>query len=780
MKRFIKGIVGVVALGLLILLVMNIFMDDFMSKIADKDLVITHEGGFYRENFKIQAFAGSSGEIYYTTDCSEPVPDADNTHRYEKPIRIEVTQEQQIFTYRFKAYYTDGTQSPVYTHTYFTGKAIEERYTTLVLSLTGEEEELFGYEEGIFVRGRRWDEYMAANPNVDILGTVIPANYHQDVERAVSIELFEPTGTRVFGQNGGVKIAGAVSRAKNQKSFRLYARKEYDTQNEFRYAFFPQHTSETDGTVIDKFRRLVVRNSGNDNGYGFIRNELTGILAGQAGFPDVQLSKSVSVYINGKYQGVYWLQNHFDQYYFETKYGAHTGRFAVLEGGDSLMKSEDAEEEDLKYVGEYNDICADISGKEPGPADFTQLEDKIDIKNYLEYCAIHNYVANIDWPENNCKVYRYVSEDGEYIDGSVFDGRYRYLLYDTDYAFGLLFQGNFGIPADSYTLYRIANKGTFSPLFSSVITNREYRDYFVNYTCDLMNGAMSYDSVSSELERLNGERDQELRYMMEETDILKGSLWESDSLSMADVERELNTILEFARIRPEAVIRDIQSVWEDVGNAYTLQVTANSFSEISVNSLILNKDFSGQYFEDIPVLLKPVIHQGYEFVCWYLNGQSVTSEELEVNRKDVLSGKITVSLEVKERQEAQFSVTEIKTKGANDYIVLTNVGTAAAGTDSIYVSDDDNHRKTKLPLVQVKAGESVILYGSKNTQQDGIRLDFSLSQGETLTLYDETEGILEQIVIPRLHAEESIYIRNPETGLFYEKLPEEEQEQAAG
>lgn len=92
--------------------------------------------------------------------------------------------------------------------------------------------------------------------------------------------------------------------------------------------------SEKDGTLAQKHKRLILRSGGTDNGFSFIRSELAGALAADAGFPDVMHAVPVTVYINGDYRGIYWLENTYDAQYFENRYGEYDGEFVVLEGSD--------------------------------------------------------------------------------------------------------------------------------------------------------------------------------------------------------------------------------------------------------------------------------------------------------------------------------------------------------------------------------------------------------------------------------------------------------------
>ena len=71
-----------------------------------------------------------------------------------------------------------------------------------------------------------------------------------------------------------------------------------------------------DGTTIGAFKRLV-RNTGNDNGFGFIRDELFQTLAGQAGFRDYQAVRLLRYLSMVIIEGHLWLHEVYCDEYFE-------------------------------------------------------------------------------------------------------------------------------------------------------------------------------------------------------------------------------------------------------------------------------------------------------------------------------------------------------------------------------------------------------------------------------------------------------------------------------
>ena len=134
------------------------------------------------------------GTILYTTNGEMPTIHNGNAREYTEPIFLPVGEDTTAYSIKFICIYPNKTFSEVYTRDYIIEQNPERFTTTYILSLTGSEEALLGYEHGIFVRGRSFDEYMAANPDVDVLGTIIPANYLSDIELPVHAAIFAKDG----------------------------------------------------------------------------------------------------------------------------------------------------------------------------------------------------------------------------------------------------------------------------------------------------------------------------------------------------------------------------------------------------------------------------------------------------------------------------------------------------------------------------------------------------------------------------------------------------------
>lgn len=774
--------VAVLGLGcLLFVVIAGMYLTQNTQENTGEQIEISLDSGFYAEDIEIKVTYPSGVKVYYTDTCVEP--NAESGKLYDAPIRLLAEAEEQVYVYRFLAVYDDGRESQEWVRTYFVGQNIRDRYNMMVLNVTGDPDGLFSYENGIFVPGQKWDEFWEANPDAHVGGD-IEANFTMrgiEWERPVYAQFFTSDGEEFLAQNCGVRIHGDQTRIKNQKTFRLFARKEYDVENEFDFAFFGDLQSDETGVLGREYKRLVVRSSGNDNGYGYIRTELVGKLAADAGFPDTLSAEPICVYVNGIYQGVYWLENYYDSQYFENRYGAYTGEFVVLEGGD-LKKADSDDAFTQKYVEDYNRAYARFATMDmTDEANYKELCQYMDVENYLRYFAIEHYVGNDDWPDYNLKVYRYVADDGVYTEDSVFDGRYRFLLFDTDYGFGLLtFNETYGIYAQKPTMDRIMSEET--PLFVQLMQREDCREYFVNYTCDLFNGAMAEERVTELVDEMHASRYDELYHMLEETDIMKGSLWESEeSLHIDTADRNIQIIKDFARIRPETVIRDIQATLE-CGDIYTLNIDkGDSFSSVRVNSFyVTDNTFEGIYFKDFDVKLEAVVAENEVFEAWEVNGERregevlvLTAEDEATDGNDQTNDTIRVRLITSEKEEPTLELAAVKAKGQNDYIEIVNRSHQVISTSGYFLSDDsEDMKRYAFPVMSLQSGESVRIYGKDTIAAEALGelgMNFSLKEGETVTL-SRGNDVVDSVVLPDLSSDEGVYKKNFETGKYVEEF----------
>lgn len=240
--------------------------------------VFSAEGGFYTSPLSISISSSEDGTIiYYTTDGSVPGP---GSKIYTKPLDIESTT-----VINARAYKDGYLPSQVVTNTYL----IEPMNGFATISITTDPKNLWDGDTGIYVMGKH------AEPEYPYKG----ANFWQDWEKPAHVEFFETDGSLAFSMDAGISIHGEYTRAAEQKSFAIEARKKYQSEY-INYRVFPEKN-------LLQYQSLVLRNSGQDNCNTKLRDVLISRLMKETGI-DYQAYRPAVLYLNGEYWGIYTLR----------------------------------------------------------------------------------------------------------------------------------------------------------------------------------------------------------------------------------------------------------------------------------------------------------------------------------------------------------------------------------------------------------------------------------------------------------------------------------------
>ena len=217
------------------------------------ELLIYPKNSFSTSDIRISimpnsAYVDDSTPIYYTLDGSTPTTDSS---RYTNPLKIDSTSELQVIVIRASALQNNVMSKPI-TKTYFVGKNVNRRFTTKVVSIVTDAENLYDYEKGIFVKGKIYDDWLATNDSTDMANFQIPANYNQRTEdwvRDAHIEVFSSNGTELANLNAGISVAGTATASYPIKSINIKADEQYDIQT--KYFNFVEEGSDLELPVID-------------------------------------------------------------------------------------------------------------------------------------------------------------------------------------------------------------------------------------------------------------------------------------------------------------------------------------------------------------------------------------------------------------------------------------------------------------------------------------------------------------------------------------------------
>ncbi len=464
----------------------------------------------FSQDVKLTIEFPEGARVYYTTNGNEP---SGSSTEYTGPIELKASKGNfpNCLILKAKAYYADGSKSEVVTRTFWAQKGIENRFETLIFSITGDAKDLTSPETGVLFGDNAYER-------------------GKESERRIYIEAIGSDGSLIFEQWAGVRPYGGASRGASIKSMKLFARKEYDpSHGKFQIDTFG--TLGENGEVINEYDKLVLRNFGNDFQFAFIRDELNQRLAVQAGYTGCEAVEPAVVYLNGRYYGVFYLHESYCDDFFKDKYGgSKDGHYEVLEGNETRKSEDDDDEENIKAAEEFNfmynylayaDMTVDMH--------FNELKAFMDVENYLQYYAYNIYINNNDWPQNNYKCYRYYAAEGEAYGKGETDGRWRFLFHDLDFSMGLYEMKETN--ADYNNLKCILNprdKERYSPLFANLMQREDCRQYFLDELDRLMNDVLSADNIEKVLDEMLAEREGEMQYYFNHLEEMKktdDSIW---------------------------------------------------------------------------------------------------------------------------------------------------------------------------------------------------------------------------------------------------------------
>ena len=268
-----------------------------------------------------------------------------------------------------------------------------------IFHLNMEPKSLLNKDTGLFVPG----------VNFDTLDSNWTGNYYKtgkNWERKAHISYYHPSKNTTFRQWVGMRTHGGNSRRFNQKGLRFYARKKYETKR-------IKHTLFNYGFQTKRFVLKPFKSSWSSFGF---ENYLGAKIASMLNVDYLKV-KPVTLYINGVYWGIYFLEERMDNYLFSQRSGKLMKNFDFTEGGkvkDYIHSKEKA----LDYK-HFLDSIDSIDYQ-----NYQKLKEIIDINIFIDYQILEQYIANFDWPSNNNRRWR-----GDKM-------KWRWIFFDGDAAFG--------------------------------------------------------------------------------------------------------------------------------------------------------------------------------------------------------------------------------------------------------------------------------------------------------------------------------------------------------
>ncbi len=486
------------------------------------NLFFSEESGFYDEDFDLEITADREKvELFYTMDGTAPTRDGakyegnltitdrssqdnvysartDSSHRYAIGLAAVPEAPVDKCTVLRVAAYNGETKLTEECRIYFVGFDEKEGYDGLyTASITTDPENLFDYENGIYVAGKYFDEYIyrianGLDPENEILSDAWEnwkGNFSQkgiEWERPASLTIFDPEDQEILSQNVGIRIKGGWSATEAQKSFNIFARRAYSGTEYLDTNLF----GETPLKSMSLF-------AGGQDQVTKLKDPLLSQLSDDMEYSSLTYLPC-AVFLDGEYWGLYYITQRYDTTYVEETYGVKNAMIVKNGEAKTGLGNEDLDKyyEDLYFV-EENDMS--------DPEMFAEACQRLDLDSLVDYYGVMIYIARVvDWSiyaETNVAAWRSRSVG----DGAYEDGKWRWMMFDlnsmsfTDFNTYDTDEDNYGMTFASDDHDTIAYTREVDRFFDSLLESSEFVDRLAQRMLELPETDFSEDKVHQAL-----------------------------------------------------------------------------------------------------------------------------------------------------------------------------------------------------------------------------------------------------------------------------------------
>lgn len=724
-------------------------------------IAFSEEPGIYQTRFKLKLdISDEVAEVRYTTDSS--IPTADSPLYTDEGIDINYrgggsSDPSSVNIIRCLAFDSDGNQlGGVLTGTYFLTDLPEVRYSTMIVSIVCEPDDLYGYERGILVPGKIRDDFLKNKPSTWTNDSLQDANFFRsgrEWERPAHIEFYSKTGEPILSQNGGVRVSGGWNRNKEYKSLRIFARYEYDDSNVFSFDAYPGLKSVA-GVPVNDFRTLILRTGSNNYYNTVIQTQFLMELGDDLGI-DTMEYRPVCVYVNGKYYGYMALFEDYSTTYFETNYNIPSENVTCINGAGYIdgrpraWQLDTGIESELK---EFRRVLNFIASGDMTQKKYYDIASKlIDFDNFIRYMCFEGYIANSDWPQNNVRLWRYSGGLGneDYDDrgynpdaeGYGFDGRWRFLLKDLDLAAG------YGDNAKTSVFSRLNSDDgglRLNAMFRSLFQNPDFKRRVYLFLCDLMSDTMTVENVMSTLGEVEASALLEMRYYTKSTGAGGGSneKWHENLLTPARFFYSRYSIVE-------------EELEKKFGSEFgKLKLKTEGEGEVRISTLTVSGEKDLRYLAGLEVPVEAMPAKGWRLASLKYGSKEISDSFYMRGGEQTLTAVFEPDPDYAEPTFG-LVINEIKYESPRsdtspDMLELFN-----AGDKAVYLKgwrlvrertegDKTDERVSILPALSIAPGA----YMSLTAAKENAVIEFGLRAGDKLTLLDRMGNVVDSLTLP--------------------------------
>lgn len=423
--------------------------------------------GVYNDTDTIKLDINGNGTVYYTLDGSTPTT---FSRVYNGPILLDKTSVVKAASYQ------DGKIiSPIATGTYIIG----EKHTLPVMSVS------LNPSSFNYVQSNAWNT---------------------DIEVESYAELYEDG--KSFSIPCGFKLFGGSTRGMSKKSFSLKFKKKYGAPT-LNYQVFENRD-------YSKYDTLILRSGSQDSDFAFMRDSLMTSLVDGVTNLRVQAYKSVILYINGSYWGVYNIREKVDDDYISNNFNVDGSKANIVRIDNNVTTGNIDKYRNLVNYLNTHDMNAS--------ANYDYVKNVLNIDSFADYWAAETWVANNDII--NTRFYWHPDID---------NGRINMIFYDLDFAMWNTTKDyfSFTVQPEGMSDFKVSTE-----MMRSLIKSNRFKSDYLNRISYQYKNVWNSKRVLDKIDELYNKLKPEMARNQ--------TRW---GMTMADWEKNVEVLREYARNR---------------------------------------------------------------------------------------------------------------------------------------------------------------------------------------------------------------------------------------
>lgn len=543
------------------------------------------KGGIYKDSFYLHIDIDKKDKdvpnvtIRYTIDGTEPT---DSSMEFVDSILINKTM-----VIRANAFSDSLVSKPSKTQSYI---FFDREVTLPIISIAIDSSYLYDDEIGIYVKGKYAESHPDAKSSVPTVGTY---NYCFNWRRPVNFEYYVPESKESkINQLCEIRMGGNSSRTIKVKPFVFYANKRFGNKH-FDCDFWAWKNGEK------KSKSFYLRNGGADWYHAHFRDALVQNSFGKYVDLDWLGCQPTILMINGEYNGVLNIRERAHEDYIWKNY-KKLENVDVIEYTSGYAK-----------CGDTDDYKEFYSLYKSPNSTYSELEENMDVNEFLNYFIINSLYSNNDFPGNNYRLWK------EKKTGA----KWRWFAYDMDQTCGLsptkeIYKYDF-----RYLNYILrekpfydngySNKANACVLFQKMMSFPEFKEQYIDRMSVYMGSFVSPSKMESLIDSLVFNVEYEMPFYYE---FIKRDFDEYYS--------EITRLKEWYSLRVPFVYQDMKEFFS-LGDTVSMTISTEFPEQLTFNEInVVDNEFSGYYYKDRKFRLSQKIGEDNIWIVSYKSGDS--------------------------------------------------------------------------------------------------------------------------------------------------------------